>query len=275
MFGYRNYRNKGWTRFFSTSAFNPRFQTELHLINPHPVKQLENSYLFSNERGWPASLKQLQIKANNQENNIVLMTGESHIFSVLPFLSKQIIVNDIDLDVHAHIKLMHKLLLTVDGKEEFISNYFHLLRENNFDDLAYDKYHFHKILKERSELLGEIDFLSTQKRYSICQQAAKNSIFYYSHFDYFNAQQVEEFSNLLKQHQYSINLCNISNLQDYQRAGHASLLSNLRMLVNPQTLIMHSAFCNNVVKALSPILFAEFENKYSNSVSRNLSKYNY
>lgn len=200
--------------------------------------------LFSNQhetqRQLDGMLRTQPISAT-ASSRVAFLTGESFCLSMLPELKLHaniVVFNDLDPLVINNIRFMIHCLRHASNTEEFEALYYdpehnpilkkriqingvHMLSSCGTmlnipcSALIVNDQLLKQLLNSQYILLGNSHFLASDERFQACRQALSELQFTYTHIDLFKPAQVQRFTNYIKDEDYQITLCNVTNLFEY------------------------------------------------------------
>lgn len=184
-------------------------------------KSMENEfYPFSNERGLEdpiQTLRNTKITLYPRETiRVAILTGQSSFCSLLPELAPHcdlIVLNDINPYLRQHLRLLLNLLLKSHDCKNFENRYEKILKE---EDLPYVfPSQVTPDLAMRKKTLGKFHFLDSEKRFLMCQSAARSLDFVFSHSDLFQQEHRKGFFDLFSEFDAKITFLNLTNLYEW------------------------------------------------------------
>jgi hypothetical protein len=211
---------------------------------------------FSNELGFWKVIKDLKrIEVEDKNKKGALIFGESNILTLLPHLEKIvefILLADIEPKLHS----LNKHMINCFEKSESIEEYFHYYRIDFPKDVLIDNQSnasqadqcVDALLGKDNVLLSQVQnaslrdyhFLKNKKRFDRCKQAFKKLTLVQIQLNLEDKEKCSQLASIIKKHDASIILCNVTNIHDYVDKEKLSVNVPL-LLSNPeQCLIMYA-----------------------------------
>ena len=228
-------------------AFNPELFDDAHHVKGSFFPNYSD-HTVSNDNGFGAILKELPKMLSevikDDEVSAALLFGESHLLSCLPELAPfaLIIIGDLFPNIFHSVQEQLTMLQRHNTPTGFAKEYFDT--SPSYDRPA----HYAKIPPE-SKLyfiqrflckdLFKYGFLSSQERYTACQEAAKRLQISFVELNILDKEMVDKFRQCLSDSSVSLKLINITNIQDYA-TKRADLTDRLKELPPHDSLVMKS-----------------------------------
>lgn len=194
---------------------------QLQINGIHAAGHFSQVFPFCNEFLFLESIKKTgeHRQIETTKTRAAFLIGESNFLTFLPELSCQadlLFLNDINISIKQHTRFMLDCFQSCATRAEFCEKYEKLCPLIGTKDLYKKERTGRSLLKDLKELpLEDKHFLFSDERYLACKEALKKLKIIESDVDMSSSENCAALAEILKKHNITISLVNLTNLHHY------------------------------------------------------------